>query len=110
MEICPSCGKPACFEITEVFPELREVRVQACCEANRAGWIDAIRERSPKERRAWMLRETGIRVQDILVEEDAIYWTPDYGLHIEEIELEDAKAAWHFCPTSILCPLPIGGD
>jgi hypothetical protein len=62
METCPSCGEPAHFEITEVFPELREVHVQACCEANRAGWIDAIGLTSRKERRAWMLRETGILV------------------------------------------------
>jgi antitoxin (DNA-binding transcriptional repressor) of toxin-antitoxin stability system len=41
METCPNCGEPAHFEITEVFPELRQVHVQACYEANRAGWIDA---------------------------------------------------------------------
>lgn len=91
METCPSCGEPAHFEITEVFPDLREVHVQACCEANRAGWIDAIAFTSRKERRAWILRETGIRVHDVLVENDAIHWTLDHGLHIEEIEFADAK-------------------
>jgi hypothetical protein len=64
METCPSCGEPAYFEITEVFPDLREVHVEACCERNRAGWIDAIGFTSRKERRAWMMRETGIRVPD----------------------------------------------
>lgn len=58
MEMCPSCGEPARFEITEVFPALREVHVDACCVPNRAGWIDAILFTSRKERRAWMLRET----------------------------------------------------
>lgn len=92
MEICPCCGQPARFEITEVFPELREVHVEACCEANHAGWIDAIRLCSRKERRAWILRGTGIWVQDVLVEDDTIHWTLDHGLHIEEIEVADAKA------------------
>jgi len=91
METCPSCGRPARFEITEVFPRLREVHVEGCCEANSAGWIDALRDYSRKERRTWMLRETGIRVHDLLAGDGTIHWTLDYGLHIEEIELEDAK-------------------
>ncbi len=39
-----------------------------------------------------MLRETGIRVHDVLVENDAIHRTLDHGLHVEEIEFADAKA------------------
>ncbi len=91
MEICPCCGEPARFEIAEVYFRKRELLLDACCETNLEGWLDAVRTAPRKVRVEWMLREVGVAVHDIIVSEDAITWTLDYGLRLETISLEEAK-------------------
>lgn len=90
MEICPSCGELASFEIVEVSIEDREVALSACCESNLEGWLDAVRSASRRERAEWLLRETGVAAKDIIVGEDAISWTLDYGLQLAEISFAEA--------------------
>lgn len=91
MEICPCCGEPARFEIAEVYLSERELVLDACCEANLEGWLDAFRATSRKVRVEWMLREAGIAVHDIVVSKDSISWTLDYGLRLENISLAAAR-------------------
>jgi len=91
MEICPSCCELARFEIAEICLETREVFLDACCEENLYGWLDAIRFCSPEERSDWMLREAGIAVRDILVAGDSISWTLDYGLRLGDISFAEAR-------------------
>lgn len=50
MEICYSCGEPARFEIADLCLDTREIFLDACCEENLDGWLDAIRSTSSKER------------------------------------------------------------
>lgn len=90
MEICPSCGEAARFEIVDVCLEDREVMVDACCEVNREGWLDAARSCSRRELSDWLLREAGVAVSNIIVGDDCISWTLDYGLRLGTISFAEA--------------------
>jgi hypothetical protein len=90
MEICYSCGDVAYFRVVDVCPDEREIFLDACCDANLDGWLEAIRSCSPAERREWVLRETGAAVRDIVVNCDSISWALDFGLRVEEISFADA--------------------
>ena len=91
MDTCPVCGDLARFGVDEVIWELREVVVSACCDENLEGWLETFRSLSRTERAAWMLQETHIHVRDILVSGDVLTWTLDYGLHLQQVSLADAK-------------------
>lgn len=91
MDICPVCGDIARFGVDEVIWELREVVVSACCDENLEGWLESVRSFSRTERAVWMFQETGIHVRDILVSGDVVSWTLDYGLHLEQVSLSNAK-------------------
>lgn len=91
MEICPACGDIAAFGVNEVFLDLRELVVTACCPENLDGWLDVISSWSRRERAKWMLQQTGIHVRDVIGSGDVLSWTLDYGLHLEQISFADAK-------------------
>jgi len=91
MELCPCCSEPAYLEVIEVFLKTRELSLDACCEWNLAGWIDSIHNFSRRERVAWMLRETGLVVHDILAGVDTLRWTLHYDLELCDIAFPAAK-------------------
>jgi hypothetical protein len=91
MEICLSCGEPARFEIAELCLETREVVLDACCEDNLDGWLDAIRSGSAKQRAGWLLMQAGLAVRDVIVHEGSLSWTLDYGLRLGEVSFAEAR-------------------
>lgn len=91
MEICCSCGEPARFGIAELCIDTREIILDACCEANLDGWLDAIRGCSSRDRAQWVLDQTGIAVRDVVVAGDSISWALDYGLRLGDISFSEAR-------------------
>jgi len=91
MDICPFCGEEAVCCVREVWEELREIELDACCETNLEGWIDSIRCWSRCERTQWMLEETGLTVKDLLVRDGTLHWTLHYGLRLGPVSFADAK-------------------
>ena len=63
----------------------------ACCIENLDGWLVTISSWSRRERARWMLQQTGIHVRDVIVCDDVLSWTLDYGLHLDQIAFADAK-------------------
>jgi hypothetical protein len=92
MEICPSCGTTAYFRVADLCYETREIELDACCESNLDGWIDAFSETDRRTRVAWLARETGLAVRDVIVDGSCLSWTLDYGLEIREVSFHDAAA------------------
>jgi hypothetical protein len=91
MELCPYCGDWASLDVAEVFLDTRELVVDACCESNLSGWIDSIDLFGRRERARWMFEKTGLIVKDILVSNDTLYWTLDYGLELRPVSFAEAK-------------------
>lgn len=91
MEVCPSCGDWASFAVSEVYPELRELVLHACCHENLSGWIAEIASWSRKQRLQWMLYEAGLLVREIVLTEDVLSWTLDYGLRLEPVDFATAR-------------------
>lgn len=91
MEVCPSCGDWVSFAVSEVYPELRELVLDACCHENLSGWIAEIASWSRKRRVQWMLYETGLMVREIVLTEDVLSWTLDYGLRLEPVDFATAR-------------------
>jgi len=91
MEVCPSCGDLASFGVSEVYPELRELVLDACCDENLSGWIAEIASWSRKRRVQWMLSETGLLVREIVLTDDVLSWTLDYGLQLEPVDFATAR-------------------
>ncbi len=91
MDTCPYCGEEPFCAVSEVYMDARELVLDACCEHNHAGWLDSFREWSRRERSQWMLEQTGIHIKDLLVTEDTLHWTLDYGLDLRPIAFPEAK-------------------
>jgi hypothetical protein len=91
METCPYCGEEPYCTVSEVDFDTRELMLDTCCEPNLAGWLDSIREWSRRERSQWMLQETGIHIKGLLVTDDTLHWTLDYGLDLGPIAFPEAK-------------------
>jgi hypothetical protein len=91
MEICGSCSEPARFGIAELCIDTREIILDACCEANLEGWLDAIRDCSPRDRAQWVLDQNGIAVRGVIVAGDSISWALDYGLRLGDISFSEAR-------------------
>jgi hypothetical protein len=91
MELCPFCGDMAWLDVAEICIETRELVLDACCEENLAGWIESIPEFSRRERAQWIFQKTGLVVEDVLVTEDTLHWTLDYGLELREVSFTVAK-------------------
>jgi hypothetical protein len=91
MELCPYCGDWASLDVAEVFLDTRELVLDACCEDNLSGWIDSIELFGRRERARWMFEKTALIVKDILVTNDTLYWTLDYGLELRPVSFADAK-------------------
>jgi hypothetical protein len=90
VEICPSCGEPAFFCVADLCYETREIQVDACCDANLAGWIDAFAVTDRRTRVDWMARETGLAVRDVIADGSCLSWTLDYGLILRTSSFRDA--------------------
>jgi len=91
MELCSYCGRWASLDVAEVFLDTRELVLDACCEDNLSGWIDSIDLFPRRERARWMFEKTGLIVKDILVANDTLYWTLDYGLELRPVSFAEAK-------------------
>jgi hypothetical protein len=91
MEICYSCGEPARFGIADLCLDTREIFLDACCEENLDGWLDAIRSTSSKERAQWLLLNAGVAVREVLVNGDSLTWALDYGLRLGEVSFAEAR-------------------
>jgi hypothetical protein len=91
MELCPYCGDWASVDVSEIYFDTRELVLDACCEENRQGWIESIRQFSRRERARWMLDQTGLVVNDILVTDETLQWTLDYGLELQPVSFSVAK-------------------
>jgi hypothetical protein len=91
MEICYSCGEPARFEIADLCLDTREIFLEACCEENLDGWLDAIRSTSSKERAQWLLLNAGVAARDVVVNGDSLSWALDYGLRLGEVSFAEAR-------------------
>lgn len=91
MEMCPCCGDWASFGVSEVYPELRKLVLHACCHENLCGWIAEIASWSRRRRVQWMLYETGLLVREIVLTEDVLSWTFDYGLRLEPVDFATAR-------------------
>jgi hypothetical protein len=91
MELCPYCGHCASLDVAEVFLDTRELILDACCEANLSGWIDSVELFTRRERARWMFEKTGFIVKDILVVNDTLCWTLDYGLELRPVSFAEAK-------------------
>ena len=50
MDFCPSCGEPAFFAVADLCYLTREIEVDACCETNLAGWIEAFSQADSRTR------------------------------------------------------------
>lgn len=92
MELCPSCGRRAFFGVADLCYKTREIELDACCEANLAGWIEAFSETDRRTRVDWMARETGMAVRDIIIDDSTLSWTLDYGLELMPITFPEAAA------------------
>ncbi len=90
MEPCPACGGPARFGIADLYYETREIMLDACCETNLAGWLEQITQTDRRSRAAWIARETGLKVRDVIVDGTSLSWNLDYGLDVREIAFNTA--------------------
>jgi hypothetical protein len=90
MEICLSCGEPAFFRIADLCHLTREITLDACCEANQEGWVEALAGADRRTKVDWMLRETGLKIRDIIVDGSVLSWTLDYGLEFQDVKFGDA--------------------
>lgn len=85
-EICPTCGQPAYFTVTDVLYDLREFTVASCCEANMHGWLETWMEADRKTRARWFRELTGLSVRELLPA-----WSLDYGLTLRPIDWSQAR-------------------
>lgn len=72
VEICPSCGEPAFFGVADLWYVTREIEVDACCETNLAGWMEAFFDADLRTRVDWMWRETCIAARDVIANESRL--------------------------------------
>lgn len=92
MGLCPSCGEPAFFGVADLCYVTREIEVDACCETNLAGWMEAFFDADRRTRVDWMWRETGLAVRDVIAHETCLSWTLDYGLEFRSVAFPEAAA------------------
>jgi hypothetical protein len=92
MELCMSCGERAFFGVVDVCYETREIQLDACCESNLSGWLDAFADTDRRTRVNWMARETGLAVRDVIVDGSVMSWTIDYGLELRPTTFSEASA------------------
>ena len=69
MELCPSYREPAFLGGGDLCYATREVEVDACCERNLAGWVEAFSSADRRTRADWIWREMGFVVRDVIVNE-----------------------------------------
>ncbi len=82
---CLYCGEPESVENADVVIAIRVITPQSCCEANLHDWLEVIRSWTRWKRAAWMYFETGIRVRDVIVSDEAISWVLDYGVRLDPV-------------------------
>lgn len=92
MELCLCCGAPARFGIADLYYETREIVLDACCEANRDGWLDEFAHVDRRERVDWVERHSGLKVRDVIVDGISLSWVLDYGLELKDVAFSEAKA------------------
>jgi hypothetical protein len=92
VEFCPCCGDPAFFRVAGLCCETRETELDACCEANLAGWNDAFAATDRRTRVGWMVRETGLAVRDVITDGSCLSRPLDYGLILRTISFQDAAS------------------
>lgn len=87
---CPCCGELAFVDVREI--EGREFDIEACCEENRAGWLEEMRSWTRAQFNEWMERQTLTRLRQVITDDDAPSWTLDYGLELAPIDWQAARA------------------
>jgi len=90
-ERCPACGRVAFVDVGELYYDLREIEIIACCEANREGWLEEMDTWSRAQLVSWVGRKAGFKIRNILTRENP-RWLLDYNVEIHDIANDAAKA------------------